>query len=97
MDKNAQALSDYMNMLAAQAYAGGRLQHLEYVLWHALVTGPLQYGRLAITEQHIRELRDLSYQCEGWIVFDEGGGGAWEPLAGWQDMYTRKVDRVTFG
>lgn len=86
-----------MNELALRAYPAGRLQHLEFVLWHAIVAGPLQYGQLEITPLHIKKLRELSYACNGWVCIDPQVGETWISLTQWQDMYSQKIDLVALG
>ncbi|WP_163834839.1 hypothetical protein [Spartinivicinus ruber] len=95
MDAAAQQLANYMNELALLAYPAGRLQHLEFVLWHAVVVGPFQYGRLSLTQEHIKRLRELSYSCNGWIYRDPIEGEIWVSLTQWQDIYSRKIDLIS--
>ncbi|MCX4025283.1 hypothetical protein H0A36_08255 [Endozoicomonas sp. SM1973] len=94
MEAAAKELADYMNKLALLAYPAGRLQHLEFVLWHAIVIGPFQYGQLTLTHAHIKKLRELSYTCNGWIYRDPVAGETWVSLTQWQDLYSRKIDLV---
>ena len=94
MNQNARALAQFMSELSEQAYSASWMQHLEFALWHAVVSGPFQYGRLAINEGHIDRLRALRDKCEGWIYFDDQSGESWVALEEWQDMYSRNIDLV---
>ena len=83
-----------MSTLSEEAYAAGWMQHLEYALWHAVLTGPMRYGRLDLTEHEIQTLRQKSDACGGWIHFDEDTGEQWLPLADWETLYSASIDAV---
>ena len=84
-----------MSHLSEEAYAASWMQHLEFALWHAIVSGPFQYGRATITEAHIDELRRLSDACGGWVYFDRDNGETWIPLHEWQDVYSQNIELVS--
>lgn len=88
-------LAAYMSSLSEAAYAAAWMQHLEFALWHAVVTGPFQYGRLLITQTHIDELRRLSDASKGWVYFDDQNGETWIPLNEWQDVYSQNIELVS--
>jgi len=96
LDDNAQKLADYISSLSLKAYHQDWIQHVEFVLWHAIVQGPIRYGHLDITAEHIKQLRFLSDQCEGWIFYHRSDGLRWVPLFEWQDIYTSKFNPVHF-
>ena len=83
-----------MSDLSEEAYAAGWMQHLEFVLWHSIVIGPFQYGRLRIEQKHIEELRKKSDACGGWVYFDKENGETWIPLQEWQDIYSQNIEMV---
>jgi len=94
MDPAAKTLMKYMLDISEKAYHTGWVDHLEYVLWYAVVNGPMAYGHYQITEEDISTLRKLSYSCEGWIYFNESIGESWVPINEWQDIFTKNVEFV---
>ncbi len=97
MSPEAWALHEAMEAIAARAYPSGRQQHLEFVLWYALIHGPMEYGRTQVSREDIQQLRDLSDACGGWIVMAKPGTPRWLQAAEWQDLFTRKIDLVRLG
>ena len=81
-----------MSYLSEEAYLAAWMKDLEFALWHAVVTGPQQHGRLPIEQTHIDELRRLSNACEGWVYFDDKTGETWMPLDEWQAKYARNIE-----
>ena len=94
MSPRADELKRYMSQLSREAYGADWIEHLEFALWHAIVSGPFRYGRLDLNAGHIAELRRLSDRCGGWVYVDRFAGDRWVPLAEWQDVYTRNVEFV---
>jgi hypothetical protein len=94
LDANARDLRDFMSELCQRAYGAGWIQHLEFALWHAVVNGPMTYGRLEIAEPHIAELRRLSDLSGGWVYVDDELGERSIPLEEWQDVFSRNIDIV---
>jgi hypothetical protein len=90
----AQLLRERMSALCRRAYGSDWVDHLEYALWHALVQGPMRYGRLDLDADQIADLRALRDACGGWITMDRSGRIDWMPLAEWQDRYSGNVDLV---
>jgi len=86
LNKAQQDLADY---LSEQAYYAGWMDGLEYVLWRAVVNGPMEYGRLSINGDHINELRRLSEACSGWIIFDAEKEETWISIAHWTTKYSQ--------
>jgi hypothetical protein len=95
MSPEAVALRDYMSELSEEAWHAGWMMDLEYALWDAVEHGPRSYGRLAIPEQHIAKLRELSLACGGWIRFtDDGLKEEFVPLERWKRLAAdRAADR----
>lgn len=83
-----------MREIAARAYRDGRQEHLEYVLWYALIHGPMRYGLTTITGDEIDRLRALSNACGGWYYVDREHCEHFVELAAWQDLFTRNFDPV---
>lgn len=94
LEPGQRELERYMKALCREAYGQEWAEHLEYVLWHACVNGPMRYGRLDLTQEHLDDLRTLSDACKGWITRDGDAQPHWLPLAAWQDRYAANVDIV---
>ncbi len=67
------------------------MQDLEYVLWHAVVSGCREYGRILIDEDDIRVLKLLSERVGGWIYFDDEQEEVLLPLAEWERRYAQMI------
>jgi hypothetical protein len=64
------------------------MDSLEYVLWHALLHGPVQYGFCWVGPEQIAELRRLSEDCGGWITWsDDLGKEVFIPLESWLTLF----------
>ena len=79
-------LAERMSDLSEEAWAASWMQDLEFVLWRALLGGSRRFGRLELTDDHLRELRELSQLCQGWIVFADGTEESWVPLVDWSPI-----------
>lgn len=77
-------LADYMSDLSESAYFAGWMKGLEFALWDAVVKGPFTYGRLRLTDEHIRRLKELSDGCKGWIGFDDINEETYIPFDEWE-------------
>ncbi|MEJ2130691.1 MAG: hypothetical protein P8Y95_03500 [Gammaproteobacteria bacterium] len=93
LSAEAHELWDYMSLLCEEAYNVSWIQHLEYALWYAVINGPMQYGRMKITERHIAHLKRLSTACAGWIAFDR----TWVRTDEWERMYRDNLDQTSIG
>jgi len=78
------ALADYMSALSEKAYYASWMEGLEYVLWEAALNERQGFGRLQFTEQEREELRRLSAECMGWIIFDEKEEEIWISKENWE-------------
>lgn len=76
-----------MSEISEAAYCAGWMLDLEHALWRAVIEGPRPYGRVAITERDVAELRRLSDACAGWIAWDEESEETWLSLAAWRVRY----------
>lgn len=90
MKPSAQALIDYMSELSEAAYSASWMAGLEFSLWKALSEGPMRYGQLDITKDHIAKLQTLSDTCGGWIVFEDKTHETFVPLDEWRMSYSAR-------
>jgi hypothetical protein len=90
MNPSAQTLADYMSEISETAYCAGWMEGLEFALWRAVTEGPMRYGHLDITQEHIYKLRTLSDNCGGWIVFDDKKEETFIGLDAWRRLYRAK-------
>ncbi len=81
------ALAEYMSQLSEEFYCAGWLIGLEYALWDAVRSGHGPLGWQHLDEMQISRLRDLSHQCDGWIVFDDTQERKWLPLEEWERRF----------
>lgn len=88
------ALADLMSDLSEKCYYAGWMEHLEYVLWDAVINGERRYGREVIDLSDIKRLKELSDACGGWIYFDDNTEETAIPLPMWQTMYAEKIDSM---
>lgn len=94
LSPEAELLRAHMAGLCRHAWGSDWVDHLEYALWHALVQGPMRYGRLELTATHLATLRKLRDACGGWIMQDRTHGLRFVPLEAWQDLYSGNVDLI---
>jgi hypothetical protein len=86
LNPSQRALADYMSELSELAYHAGWMKGTEFALWNAVMGRLKQYGRLEITDEIVRHLKELSSECSGWIVFDEKTEETFLPLNEWINM-----------
>jgi hypothetical protein len=72
-----------MTGISEEYYCAGWMMGLEFDLWRARETGPLDYGRGMVTTRQCDLLRLLSEEAGGWWVFDMERGSVFLPLAEW--------------
>ena len=89
LESKARELADYMSALSEEAYSAAWMEGLEYELWHAVVSGPREYGRLEITLDHIARLRQLSDAAGGWIIFDDAEEEKLLRVGEWEQYFTK--------
>lgn len=87
-------LRSRMSALCRAAYGTDWADHLEYALWHAVVQGPMDFGRIRLDAEVLAELRALADAAGGWIQTDRSGAVECVPLEAWQDRYASNVDLV---
>ena len=95
MNAAEKELMNYMSDLSERAYCAGWMSGLEYELWEAVVKGTKEYGRLRITGNHIRKLKELSDACGGWIIFIDGNGETFVSMEEWLCLYKTREIRKT--
>lgn len=77
-------LRDCMSQLSEDCYCAGWIGSLEYLLWTAVMNGPVETGNWKVTQSDIERLRLLARRCGGWIVWDDVLRAAkWLPIEDW--------------
>jgi len=95
LDRDAAgALAAKMSDISEDCYCAGWLSGLEHSLWWFVVDGPGEWGMGKVDEDDVRALRALSEKCGGWIVWREGVGEVFVPLAEWLPAYAAEQERV---
>lgn len=94
LSPEAEHLRERMSGLCRRAYDQDWADHLEYSLWHAVVQGPMNFGRIHLDAGIVDELRELADACGGWIQTWRDGSVECVALADWQDRYAANVDPV---
>lgn len=87
LNQQQAALHDFMSNISEEGWAAGWMDGLEYELWHMVLHGPAQYGFKFIDEQTIQQLKYLSEQANGWIVFDDTTEESAVSLSDWERMF----------
>jgi len=64
-------LARIMSDISELCYSAGWMQNLEYVLWHAVVSGERNYGHYSVTQRDIEILKLLSDETQSWIIFND--------------------------
>lgn len=80
------ALADAMSAISELAWNAGWMDGLEFALWQAVETGAARYGRIEIGQAQLDELKRLSDDCGGWIVFDDAVEESFMPWAAWHAL-----------
>ena len=87
MNDKQQALCDFMGEISEEAWYAGWMEDLEYVLWYAVLHGPADYGRKFLDAQTISQLKQLSKEAGGWLVFDDDTWETAVTLPVWESMF----------
>src|SRR4051794_36791517 len=87
LEPEAHELAQYMSDLSEDAWYAGWTDGLEFALWDAVINGPREYGRLAIMNEHIEQLRQLANAAGGWIVFDDDEEETFIPMEEWSNRF----------
>lgn len=86
-------LAQYMSDISENCYCAGWLKDTEYILWHAVVSGPRKFGREMITAQDIDRLKQWSVKTNSWIIFDDDQEQIALTLQQWQARFELEVKR----
>jgi hypothetical protein len=89
LTEDERKLADLMGEISENCYSAGWMANTEYVLWHAVTSGPRSWGRSQITKKDIEELTSLSNATQTWIVFNNEEKAL--PLDKWKDLFTNDV------
>ena len=87
LNEKQQALGDFMSEISEEAYCASWMEDLEYVLWYAILHGPVSYGRKVIDEQIIAQLKRLAEETGSWTLFDDITWQTAVTLPVWQEMF----------
>lgn len=82
-----------MSNIAERCYSAGWMQHLEYVLWNAVLHGERKYGQDKVTQQDIAELKRLAQTANSWIFFDDSTEETAIELNDWKEIFQREVEK----
>jgi len=93
LTENEKKLADLMSEISERCYDAGWMLNIEYVLWHAVISGPRSFGRGEITQKDIDELTRLSNATKTWIVFDTKDEETPMPLEKWKALFTIEVSK----
>lgn len=80
-----------MSDISERCYSCGWMEHLEYVLWDAIINGERKYGHRIIAQRDISQLGAISKDCQSWIIFDDERGETAIDLEVWAKMYASIV------
>ena len=83
-------LAALMSDISEEAYCAGWMEHLEFDLWSAVKNGPIEYGRIYISDEIIDHLKKLSEEIKGWIFFDAENEEEFIRLKEWIAMYDKR-------
>jgi len=92
LSPTAADLRDFMSQLSEDCYCAGWMHDLEYLLWSAVMNGPVHQGNWDITQSDIDRLRLLARRAGGWIIWDKSlPGEACLPIDQWLMRYEQYV------
>ena len=85
-------LATAMSELSEEQYCAGWLIDTEFYVWAMLVgDAPLDWGFGAVEPSAIEEIRALSEEANGWVVWrgkvERDAGTVFVPMAEWLPMY----------
>ena len=80
-------LAEFMSSLSEKSWSAGWMEGLEVDLWRAVTSGPFKVGLHQIARDEIEQLRRLSADCGGWIVFDQEHEETFVPRDVWLAHY----------
>jgi hypothetical protein len=80
-------LMEAMWRISEEAWSAGWMKDLEFHLWRIVLGGPEKYGHMLIDGPLILELKSLSDQAGGWILYDAVDQETWIDKAAWTAVY----------
>lgn len=84
------ALTDLISRVSRRIFRAGWLDGIEFSLWHAITTKSADSLWDDLTHMETRELKLLSTQCDGWVVWrDECGGKTFVSMPEWLEIYRK--------
>ena len=89
MTKEQLALSEYMSDLSESYWFAGWMTGLEFMLWDLVSGKTRELAGVKVPEEEIAELKRLSSECSGWIVWDDASGESFVPLEEWKETIRR--------
>ena len=84
-------LMNYMRDISEHCYDAGWMEHVEYVLWDAVTTGPRKYGRGQITKEDIQQLIQLYTKSNAWIIMDDKTEETAIDMGKWKKRFETEV------
>jgi len=90
LNDSQRQLADYMSELSEEAFCAGWMEGLELALWDGMNHEIDEFGRLKFTEDIIIELKILSSNANGWIIFDDERE---ETFVSWKEWNELKKSR----
>lgn len=81
-------LKHLMSEISERCYHAGWLERTEFVLWKAVVEGPINWGQGRVDEADIAALKRLADRTDGWIAWDESLEEMFVPMEQWLQIYS---------
>ncbi len=79
-------LAQQMSDISERCWSATWLVETEYVLWQAIVEGPVLWGQAEVTADDVNALKQLSEAAGGWI-FNLAGDEIFVPMERWEKVY----------
>lgn len=88
-------LAARMSDISEECYCSTWDTRLEFILWEAVLNGPVSYGQGYISQEVIDELKALSVIIRGWVYYDEKdwNGETFIPLDEWVKKFAAYCSR----
>jgi hypothetical protein len=93
LTREERQLAKFMSDISERCYGAGWQENSEFILWHAVTSGPRKFGQDKISQEEIDELIRISNKTKTWIVFDEEREEIALPLEEWRKHFTDEILR----
>jgi hypothetical protein len=95
-NESVNRLKALMSDISERCWCAGWLVDTEYVLWDAVINGPIQrWGQDEITEEDTAALKVLSDEIGGWIGWkDEKMEPSYVPMSEWLKEFEDETSRL---